>query len=163
MGRGGGRIVGLQVNYAVGLGGVYMALFFLYLGLPPLLASLHPLFCVIVIRPRSLLLPCCLSCQHRLLTAFYGRINRFTRNRTLLRSRLKCNTLLGFVLFQINLEACSYSERNEQCYCMVYVRTVNNCRGKLAVISKCKTFVSYSLDLRHAAKQAMKTTLGWVE
>jgi len=91
----GGRIVGLQVNYAVGLGGVYMPpFFFLYFGLPPLVASYIPLFCVIVIRPRSLLLPCCLSCQHRLLTAFYGRINRFSRNRTLLRSQLKCNTLL---------------------------------------------------------------------
>lgn len=53
---------------------------------------------------------------------------------------------------------------DEQCCCVVYVRTVNNSRGKLAVISKCKTFMSwYSVDLRHAAKQAMKTTLGWVE
>ena len=47
---GGGRIVGLLVNYIVGLGSGYMPFFF-YFGHPPLVASYVPLVCVIVIRP----------------------------------------------------------------------------------------------------------------
>lgn len=103
----------------------------------PLVAS-SPLVCVIVVRPCSSLLPCCLLCQHKLLTVLYECINRFARNRTLLTSRRdgsirRFEASFHFTINQQNVAVMNAHHALLRMFlCVVHhFIVVNFCRGNL--------------------------------